>query len=555
LFSVSSAVYLNPDKGVVMVLPVRKRYLFRMISPAYPAFNIYTGVVSKTTALGPVCVATSVSRIPRWDAEVIDENNLGRYGPRADIGVDHELLERERAADVVGLYGGLTSIIPRLYDVARFYKKAGAVTIVGGQHFVEETIPEAFASGVDYVVIGEGEITICELLEALEGKRPIDSVKGIAYRDGTGIRFTPAREKLCDFDQLPLPDFSLVRFAHLRIFPVERIRGCGMNCEFCTVKGQPRPASPERLLIQIRRLFETRNARHFFVVDDLFGQQREETLRFCALLRDYQRLIGRRLDLAVQIRLDKAGDHELLTAMREAGINMVAIGFESPIGEELKAMNKHITPDQMVEWTLTYRRFGFLIHGMFIFGYPLIEGVKFSMDGRERVRRFVRFMRQGHIDTIQVLLPVPLPGTAFRERLKSQDRLYPVEDVGWEFYDGNFPLFEPDHPLSAQELQRCQSRIMRGHYRFRSVWVLGACVCLFPTILLFASDIKAGWRGWYRRWRNNLIRFFGWVIIRGWMHAFIQSGFMNKLLAAQKHLREQRGTARSGTKLAAMEDE
>ena len=62
-------------------------------------------------------------------------------------------------------------------------------------------------------------------------------------------------------------------------------------------------------------------------MDDLFGQDRDETVRFCNMLRDYQKDTERRLDLTVQIRLDKAKDTELLSAMRQAGISTVSIGF------------------------------------------------------------------------------------------------------------------------------------------------------------------------------------------------------------------------------------
>src|SRR3989338_1074422 len=107
---------------------------------------------------------------------------------------------------------------------------------------------------------------------------------------------------------------------------------------------------------------------------------------FCNMLRDYQRNTSRRLDMTVQIRLDKARDTELLSAMRGAGINTVAIGFESPIEEELKAMNKHLKPEDMLSLVRIYHKFGFLIHGMFIFGYPLKEGIDFSMPAKERLK-------------------------------------------------------------------------------------------------------------------------------------------------------------------------
>lgn len=164
----------------------RKRRRLRIIVPAFPAFNIYSRIAVRTTALGPVRVATAVNEIAGWDAEVIDENNLGRYGPRARSGgADHELLQRQRPADVVGFYGGLTSTIPRLHELARQYKRVGVVTIAGGQHFAGPNIAEALSAGIDYVVLGEGEETIHELLEAIESRRDVSTIKGIAYlRDG-----------------------------------------------------------------------------------------------------------------------------------------------------------------------------------------------------------------------------------------------------------------------------------------------------------------------------------------------------------------------------------
>ena len=181
---------------------------------------------------------------------------------------------------------------------------------------------------------------------------------------------------------------------------------------------------------QIRILVETRDARHFFIVDDLFGQQRAETIRFCYQLRDYQRRIHRRLDFTAQIRLDKGTDSRLLSAMRQAGINTVAIGFESPIGEELRAMNKHMDPEQMLALTRRFHQHGFLVHGMFIFGYPMEPGAHFDMTARRRVRCYRQFIRRARLDTIQILTAIPLPGTQLRARLAEQNRIFPLSEVG-----------------------------------------------------------------------------------------------------------------------------
>jgi radical SAM superfamily enzyme YgiQ (UPF0313 family) len=532
----------NIEKGHIMLELSKKRYRLRIIDPVYPAFNIYSYSARRTTPLGPVCVATAANEIEGWDVEIIDENNLRWYGPKADLrGADHEFLQRLRPADVVGLYGGLTSTIPRLYEIARFYKKKGVINIAGGQHFVGENIEEALSSGIDYIVRGEGEETIKELLRALKGEGDIAQVKGIAYVEGNKIIYTPEREPITDFDGLPMPDFSLVRYAHIQVYPVERIRGCGMDCEFCTVKGAPRCASPERLLERISFLLETKDARKFFVVDDLFGQQRDETVRFCKMLCEYQKDIGRRLDLGVQIRLDKAKDPELLRAMRQAGINFIAIGFESPIDEELKAMNKHLKAEDMLALTKIYRKFGFLIHGMFIFGYPMRSGIDFKMPVKERIKRFKDFIRRSRLDTIQVMLPVPLPGTELRRRLEEEQRIYSQEDLGWEYYDGNFLLFEPDAPMSSEETQEAAMKIMGHVYQFKYMFLILLNIFSFPYLVFFLHDIRSGWRKWYRLWRMYLIRFAGWITKRKWSKAFKKDSFLQRLQKAEENLRIKGG--------------
>jgi radical SAM superfamily enzyme YgiQ (UPF0313 family) len=520
-----------------MLNPSKKRYRLRIVIPVYPAFNIYSRIARRTTALGPVCVAGAVNKLEQWDVEVIDENNLGKFGPRSDaVGADHEFLQRQRPADVVGLYGGLTSTIPRLYQIANFYNNRGISTIAGGQHFVEETIPEALSAGIDYIIFGEAEETIKELLQAIEGNEDVSKIKGITYLKNGKPVFNTKREPLADFDKLPLPDFSLVRYAKIKLFPVERIRGCGMNCEFCTVKGQPRHAEPERLLEHISLLVETYNAKSFFIVDDLFGQQRDETIRLCRILADYQQRVGRQLRITVQIRLDKARDQELLSAMRDANIRTICIGYESPIEEELQAMNKHISSSDMLSLTKIFHEYGFFVHGMFIFCYPLKDNSDFKMSVNERAKCYKDFIRKAKIDTVQILLPVPIPGTELRDRLRRQKRIYPLEDIGWEYYDGSFPLFEPDEPLNSEEIQQGSRKIMGRFYQFGYMFLVPVNILSFTSLIFFFHNIRLGWRLWYRSWRNYLVRFGGWIILRRWTSKFKRDAFMHKLQKAQEHL-------------------
>ncbi len=523
-----------------------RRARLRIVCPAYPSFNIYSRFAKQMTALGPVCVATAVNEIPGWDAEVIDENNY-RHGPRdIDRRPDHVALQLARPADVVGLYGGLTSTIPRLYEIAQVYKNLGVVTVAGGQHFVEENVDQALRNAIDVVVIGEGEQTIGELLACLSAGGDLSGVAGIAFlEDGEVVR-TSEREPLTAFDELPIPDFSLLRCARVRIYPVSGVRGCGMDCEFCTVKGKPRRASPERMMEQFAAIFEKHTGRTFFVVDDLFGQNRQETLRLCQMLRDYQKRVGKRFSITVQIRLDRARDAELLWAMRHAGINVLAIGFESPIAEELEAMNKRLDPDEMIALARLYHKAGFRVHGMFIFGYPAREGHPFNMPAGERVKRFRRFIRKAHLDTLQVMLPVPLPGTGLTRRLREQGRIYPTEYVGLEYYDACFPVFVPDEPMTPEDMQVSIRRIMGRFYRPRHMFSVGLQILSFPAIVFHLHRIRSGWRRWYRRWTRNLYRAGGWLLLRRWTAAFKRGAFQVKLSEAKRRRHPQESSGGAG---------
>jgi len=512
------------------------RARLRIVCPAYPTFNIYSRPAKVMTALGPVCVATAVHDIPGWDAEVIDENNYRRGPRKADGRPDHRALQNSRPADIVGLYGGLTSTIPRLFEIAKLYKSLGVHTIAGGQHFVEDNIQDALNNGIDIVVIGEGEETIAELLACFDGGGKLSDVRGIAYLvDGKLVR-TPEREPLTDFDELPIPDFSVLRHARIKYYPVSGIRGCGMNCEFCTVKGKPRFASAERMMAQFTSIHEKWGGRVFFVVDDLFGQNRDETIRLCRMLRDYQKQVGARFGITVQIRLDKARDGELLRAMREAGVNILAIGFESPIAEELKAMNKRLDPQEMIDLTRLYRQAGFRIHGMFIFGYPAPEDRPFRMSADERVRHFRRFIKKARLDTVQVLLPGPLPGTELTRRLQAANRIYPTDRVGLEYYDGNFPLFEPDEPLTPESMLASVRKIMGRFYRWHHILSVGFSILSFPAIAFYLHRIRPGWRRWHHKWTGNLYRAGGWLLIKKWTAAFRKDGFLSKLAEAKRDL-------------------
>lgn len=521
-----------------------KRKRFRLILPVFPPINIYGRIARETTSLGPVCIGTAASKLENYDVEIIDENNIhGHFFPKhADGTINHEKLQKERPADVIGFYGSMTSAVDRIYELAALYKKIGVKTISGGYH-VKNLPLEALNNNIDIVVMGEGEITICNLLRAFEDGHPIDDIPGISFlRDGQMIT-TPKQELISNLDSLAFPDFALVRYAKIKIYPVGRTRGCNMQCEFCAVKDRARCSSPEWMMAQLAYLVETRKARQFFDVSDHFiASGVDDAINFCNLLTAYQKRMKIRIKMTVQIRLSDAKHEELLIAMKKSGIQHVCIGIESCIDEELLTMRKGYREKDILEWINTYHKHGFFIHGMMIFGYPERDNIKIDMSLKDRVKKFKKFIKR--LDTAQILLPVPLPGTELTARLKAENRLY---DLEYQYYDGQFPLFEPDGDVSPEELQLAVQEIMGGFYHFwHLINLIGSILIRFPLIVfprvitlitLRVRYLTDGFRIWHQAsWRNNAIRFGGNIIVRNWKKSFQKGNFPEKLEKAKNKL-------------------
>jgi radical SAM superfamily enzyme YgiQ (UPF0313 family) len=476
--------------------------LVRFIVPVYPEVNIFTGNI--ITPLGIVNIATAASKVWGWRVEIIDENNY--RGPRDENGLpDHRKLQEENPATVVGFYCGLTSTMNRVFELSSFYHEQGAFNIAGGWHAhfcPEETLNHDF----DIVVHGEGEMVIRDILKALKNRVRYENIPGISFwENGTQKRNPPERLELSDLNDLPFPDFGLIRHAgKIKIYPISRVRGCQMNCEFCSVKGEPRWANPEHVFNTVKWLVKERKAERFFIIDDRLEENRAGILDFFKMISDeYQN----RLRFIVQIRLEAATNTELLEAMNKAGVRMVCIGYESPNAEDLKAMDKRLPSQKLIEWTLTLRKY-FWVHGMFIFGYPNIEPSALSVP--ESVKRYKSFIRDAKISSIQVLHPVPIVGTELRDRLQRDGRIFPLDFVPWSKYDGNFACFEPDN-MSLAELQDTPIKLMKWFYSHWSLWRIPYKTVTYPvryfTSLYYRYDSTS----------RETIRYYGHRILVKWL--------------------------------------
>ncbi len=549
------------------------------VIPQYPSHsqhNIYAKV-----RMPPVGIISVLSQLEDMDIYAIDENNYG--GPRDFTGMpDHFFLQKNNPAKVAMFYGGMSNSVPRLFSVAQQYKKWGALTVAGGSH-VDALPKEALGSGIDIVVHGEGEETIKEVMgsiftsgELVEGyKNLLRSIKGISFiDDNQEYRFTGVREPIRDLDGLKPTDLTLIK--HLRkrwtAIPVNRGRGCNFNCEFCVVNkqyGRFKSASINSALQQVIKHADI-GYKSFFMTDDNFAQNPAEAIELCNAIGDYKRQFNKKISITVQVRTEVAYNDKLLEAMKYAGVNTLAIGYESPINEELKAMRKGVTVEKLIERSKKLSEH-FYLHGMFIFGYPTFKDSKYrsSLTLEERAKAYYSFFRAARIDTIQVLNAVPLPGSELRRRLVDEGRIFPLEMVGWDKYDGAFLCYDPTpEGLDAYTLQHLPRHLMKkrylGNFASRNLnygnwmtWVGNALgfplqfsafyVSRFvhdsvermrerrvelPDSNLFHQALVEAWGDIKRRWRNLGIKTYAGEIVRGWMREYKKSDHGKRLREA-----------------------
>jgi len=494
-----------------------------MIVPAFPGDNIFTRQAKRTTALGPILIATAANKLLGWRVEVVDENNCPG-APKDENGLlDHVALQKENPATAVGFYCGLTSTIPRVWDIADFYHRRGTFNIAGAWH-AHYCPEETLQNDIDVVVHCDAEEAIRQILSGLGKENFLENIPGISFlQNGHFKTSAPKIDQVFGLDpnlsNLPFPDFGLLKYARIKLYPISRIKGCSGNCEFCSVKEKPRWASAEYLFETVKWLVETRKAKRFFLVDDSLKEDLAGATKFFNMVADRY---GDRLDFSIQLWLKIAENTEFLQAIKGAGVRRVCIGVESPIDEDLRAMRKGYNSDKMLEWLKILQRYA-KTHIMLIAGYPVKERDVF-LSAEKIVKRFRRFIRKAHPDSVHVMLPGPGVGTDLRKRLKEEGKLFSEDVVSWRYYDGRFVLFRPDDNMSLQELQDLPLKIMSRFYH-----PLSFVRVVIKTIIFPLDFFIRGWKNWHRGWTREVVKSGGYLLMRKWKTRQQVDKFIEKL--------------------------
>ncbi len=482
-----------------------------LVEAGSPGLNIYSHV-----AMGRgVPLLATVLRDDGYDVRAFVEDISGKDS------VDWEYVS---TADVIG-FSAITCTLTRTAELVREARShnPSATIVFGGPE--PTCAPErAFEAGADYVIRGEAELSLPQFLRALQAgpaQQPpnaaLREVPGIVWQKDGQTHYGPDSRQLtrAEVCGLPLIDMSLVEGAENRTTGlVWRSRGCPERCAFCEVHEiWPRYIlrDEDTSLDELLRCQEEGRGGSF-LIDDNCAANKPSLKRFLrgAIQRGYSRPI------AVQLRadavFDRKGrlDHELLKLLRDlAPVTMVCIGVESAEDSDLDEIGKRITSERMAAGLAAIRRYGLLVHGMFI---------AFAGDTAETLKRNGAFART-HVDSLQYLFETPLPGTKSTAAHERAGRVLFNEIGDLKFLDGMHLSIRPKI-VTARQMQDVVTAEYRKFYsraRVNRAFITG--------LLLRYRRLGEGHRAYLRglppvkrvrewAWLHLQFKFAPWALLR-----------------------------------------
>ncbi len=361
---------------------------------------------------------------------------------------------------------GISSFTPLMVDVvatSAIIKEASPSSkiIVGGAHatiYPKETLA---LPNIDYVVIGDGEETLCELIQAVSAGFKLCKIKGLGYiDDGQNIIINTNRPFNKNLDTLPFPNRRKISFdKYTCAIGTESImttatssRGCPYRCTFCSGPEKThRMRSAENILAEMKEI-EAIGIKEVLFFDDLFNINKERVEKICNLF------IEEKLSLKWSFRGRVQGfDDVLAKKLKLAGCERVQFGIESGNDEELKLIKKNITSDEIKMAVNICKNAGIVTTGSFMVGLP--------GDTRRKILERFKFAENIGLDYAQYAVLIPYPYTEiYREGLKNG---FFKKDVWQEFAENpsvNFIAPILDENLTKDELYEFVDKGFRSFY-------------------------------------------------------------------------------------------
>ena len=314
----------------------------------------------------------------------------------------------------------LSNMQSAAFKMIQMGKQAGC-TVIASSSDATDHREKYLAQGVDYVLIGEAEFTLLELVQAIEAGEPPKTVPGLAYLENGALRQSAPRRFVRDLDMFPLPAWDLVDFqpyrkawmAHHGYFSLNLVttRGCPYKCNWCAkpIYGQRYNShSPQRIVESIQTLKALADFDHIWFSDDIFGLKPGWVRQFNALIQESDIHIRYK----IQSRADLLLEEDTVDCLAQSGLETVWIGAESGSQKILDAMDKGTKVHQIEAARRLLKQHGVRVGFFLQFGY--------LGEDRSDIQKTIGLVLKLMPDEIGISVSYPLPGTKFFDTVRAQ---------------------------------------------------------------------------------------------------------------------------------------